>query len=175
MRRYCLMLILFVVLVIAGCGSPEPEPTSDIYQKYQKLNTEHIALQSVHDVLLLNYESQKKAKQASDNCCANYNELLNEHRNLQIELGVLKAYSYSQNAYYEEMFAGLSSGMIKDTEALDVLNEQYQELANRYKIVNEQLAALNVRKAKVISDNLTADELKVFYRGWDLWWGTFNK
>ena len=175
MKKQYYLIALLLLLLTVGCGSPETASRDDFYPQYQKLKAEQAALQREYDVLLLNYESQKKARAASDNLTASYNELLNKHRNVKIELEILKAQYYAQNAYYEDIFAGLSSGMVKDTSALEELSEQYHEVAERHKIIIGQLAAVNARKATVISDNLTASELKVFYQGWDVWWDYLNR
>lgn len=168
-----MLLILSLIAIATGCGNPEPEPAPapDIHQQYKALRDEHIALQYAHNILLVNYEQLAEAKKEFDASLVKYNELDYQHRVLQANYDLVVAQYNSMNTYYEELFNTIAP----DEDALKVMNDQYQAMVERHKVIDERLAALRAGKCKEISDNLTASELKVFNRGVKIWWETFNE
>jgi len=162
--------LMVVLLVLTSCGSPEPEP-SDLYLKYIEIEGKHTALQNTHNALLFNYEQLEKAKVEYEASLVKCNESDAQHRALLINHGLLEVRYKSMEAYYIKMFKAIAPA----EGALEEMNKQYLTLVERSRVIDEQLAAVNAKKVKMVSDNLTASELDIFYRGWNLWWETFNE
>lgn len=168
------IILLIISLLMVGCGSPESEEVAlapDIQQQYKALRNEHIALQHAHNILVGNYDQLKEAKAEWDASLVKYGELYQQHGVLKANYDLVVAQYNSMTTYYEELFMAVAP----DKDALEVMNEQYQALIDRHKVVDEQVALLRAGSVKEVSDNLTTSEFKVFNRGVGIWWDTFNK
>ena len=168
-----LFIIILILLTVSGC-SAELDTESELFNEYQVLSGKHTALQNEFNVLQFNYENLKEVKAERDACREEYNALAGEFTALQTELAILKVHYQSVSDQYNVLATGFSTTQMDTDEALELLNERYKELVERHKEVDAQIKAVRDKKVELLSDNLTGSEYKAFYKGWELWWDTFN-
>ena len=173
MKRVLIFILLLVLL--AGCGSPKAQVTNQVATSDCK------ELQGKYDALQFNFDSLKRASLDSKEMLDKYNGMINEHQSLRVENAALKGqietltsqYQYAVNALTSSQKSGLESLEDMDRQLAD-LNKLLADTIARHKLVDDQIQLVRSEKVKLLSDNLTADEYKAFYKGWGLWWGTFN-
>jgi len=172
------LLIICTLLLLTGCGTPvntddvtAPAPAVTDNCGWYKLKVESL-------------ESRLANKEES---IANLNNqalrLSGELQTAQLALGIQKALHEQQLASMTELVNKMSGEYVIDTSTITAFNEQYLEVQKRLAVIADAFTAVD-NKAVIIqsgnvtmllSDNLTAAEYKAFYKGWNLWWWTFNE
>lgn len=173
MKNKLFIVVIGVALALSGCGA-DIEPDNELFNKYQTLSANYTALQNEFNILQFNYENLKEVKVERDACRDEYNALAGNFTRLQTELAILEAHYQTVSDQYTALASGFSTIKKDDDETLEQINKQYQELIERHKEINTQIKAVRDKKVELLSDNLTNSEYKAFYKGWELWWDSFN-
>lgn len=162
----CALWILFIVL--SGCAeplpTPQPEPKADCS-----------TLQAEHETLLLNYGALKKAKEELSENAKKCNELINSYNTLQTKYAILESYYNNLQAQYTALLPQIGVQNADRDKAMKELSQQYAISANRLRLITNQIDAVRNKNVPLLSTNLTDIEYNAFYKGWALWWGTFNE
>lgn len=162
-----ILLILFAIL-LSGCAAPLPAP-----QPTQKEDCS--TLRAEYDVLQFNYDSLKRASIDSSELQKKYNALVEEIRVLSVEKAALDGQMQVLTSQYNAAINALSGGQVDAMKALEEMNRQLAAEQERNRIINEQVWKVMDKKVTLLSANLTDIEYNAFYKGWNLWWGTFNE
>ena len=167
--KLIITLLLFTIL-LSGCGLPEPLPTPK-----EQLKIDYATLLSDYNNLMMKADRLEKANAElignQDKC----NELINAYSNLQTQYIILEAYYQSVADQYNALLPQIGSQNIASDKALKELNKQYMDLEKRQLEITTQIQAVHSKSVTLLSDNLTDIEYNAFYKGWELWWGSFNE
>lgn len=161
-------ILLLIAILLSGCA--EPLPT---LQEQPKADCS--TLQAEHETLLLNYGALKKAKEELSNKVAKCNELINSYASLQTKYAILESYYNNLSDQYNALLPQIGAGLAEKDKALKELNQEYARAVFRLGEVTKHLDTVNDKNVTLLSENLTAEEYAIFYKGWELWWWTFNE
>jgi len=159
--------IILVVLVVGCSESVVTVPTGITTQKYN-------ALQQKYDTLKINYDSLKRTTAENKDFRLKYNDLVKELQVVRAENIVLSSQVQHLTATYNAAIQALSGKNTDASVALEQLNEQLKINIEYNNTINEQVEKVMKKKVPLLSANLTSAEYTAFYKGWNLWWGTFN-
>lgn len=167
--RLAYTITLLVGTLLIGCtASPAPQATGGVsVSKYQNLQAENNRLQ-------FNYDSLKKSCDESRNWHEKYNALVDETRVNQVENAALKGQVQSLTSQYQAALNALSGNQAVGLKELEAMNKKLEQAKEWTRTIDKQLEKVRDKKVQLLSDNLTEAEYKAFYKGWELWWGTFN-
>lgn len=170
-----IIITLLIIILLSGCTSPLPAP-----QSTQKEDCS--ALRAEYDVLQFNYDSLKRASIDSSELQKKYNALVEEIRVLSVEKAALDGQMQVLTSQYNAAINALSGGQVDAVKALEDMNRQIEKMTSQFeaeqernRLINEQVQKVMDKKVTLLSANLTDIEYNAFYKGWDLWWGTFNE
>lgn len=174
-QKSLLMVFILCLALLGGCASPEvPSGQVSTY--------EYNILKQKYDTLQFNYDSLKRASVDSSEMLDKYNGMINELQALRAENAVLKGQTEALTGQYNNALAVLTTNQKGNLNALDDMNRQLIELNKlvadtvaRHKMVDDQIKLVQDKKVQLLSDNLTADEYKAFYKGWGLLGKPFNE
>jgi len=173
------LLIICTVLLLTGC-IPIPVDTDDVTAPAPAV-TDNCGW---YKLKIESLESRLANKEES---IANLNNqalrLSGELQTAQLALGIQKALHEKQLATMTELINKMSGEYVIDTSTITAFNEQYLEVQKRLAVIADAFAAVDNKAVRIqtdnvsmlLSDNLTQAEYKAFYKGWDLWWWTFNE
>lgn len=167
------VLIPLLVVFLAGC-SPQPEAKapdcSSLAKEIKDLRAENAELTST----ILELKGEIGSGKDSANIYDKYNKLVGDYANLRTKYAVLEASYESTFGLYKELSEKFSGTYQCDKKALTEMNEQYRDLANRQEELRVQIEKVKNKEVQLLSDNLTDEEYNAFYKGWDLWWGSWH-
>lgn len=170
-----IIIILLCVILLSGCA--EPLPASQPTQK-EDCST----LQAEYDVLQFNYDSLKRASEGTKDANEKYNAQVNELQVLRIENAALKGQLQILTGQYNAALNALTGSQADAMKALEEMNSQIEKMTSQFeaeqarnRAINEQVRKVMEKKVTLLSDNLTDIEYNAFYKGWELWWWTFNE
>ena len=170
---YSVALIIGLIIGMSVVHKSDAELTAvnlAVFVPKSQFNT----LKSQYDTLKFNYDSLKKAFDESKDWHGQYNGLVDSVRVLQTENVVLKAQIESLTSQYQAALNVLSGSQTSNLKELEAMNRRLQEQMEWNRTINEQVELVRAKKVQLLSDNLTDAEYNAFYKGWSLWWGTFN-
>lgn len=153
MKKLLTLLLLLVLSLLVSCGSPE-QPKGGL------ITEEPIDCSSLE---------------------AKYNALTGDYATMEVNYELLKVYSDTLKKNYEAVLNRFDVRGESYYKNLETEMELNQELKENYDKIWKELNLVNNRGYIMISDNmtlsdnLTESELEMFYKGWDLWWGTLEK
>ena len=151
-RLLTLLLLPLLLPLLASCGSPE-QPEGGL------ITEEPIDCSSIE---------------------AKYNALTGDYTAMEINYELLKVYSDTLTKNYEAVLNRFDVRGESYYKSLAIEMEQHQQLQDEHGWIWGELNLVNDRGDIMItdnmtlSDNLTESELKIFYKGWDLWWETLE-
>ena len=168
--KKAIVLILALALLVS-CSSPKNSTVPSVVvpiSKYQALQTENERLQ-------YNYDSLKKASIDANEVQKKYNELAGKQQALTIENALLREQQKNMTAQTNAFLAKLNTVQNTSSGQLETMSQQLQDQAERHRTINDQLSLVNNKQVSILSANLTESERSAFYKGWNLWWDTFNE
>jgi len=176
LRKYWPHSIIMVVGLLIGMAvAPEPDggvTAADI--NFYVPKSQYQTLEGKYNALQFTYGSLKKAFDESKDWHGQYNGLVDDVRVAQTEKAVLQGQLQSLTAQYQAALNALSGNQAGNLEELEAMNRRLQEQMDWNRTINEQVELVRAKKVQLLSDNLTDAEYNAFYKGWELWWGTFN-
>lgn len=163
-----LIILLLCVILLSGCGTPDAVTDNQ--------------LQADYDSLLADYDYSVLENERLGNVSANltaiikkHNQLANDYHALQTKYTILEAYYNTAVEQHNKAIAQYSDVYVYRKDAMKDLNLEYARAELRLKNINIHLDAVHDKNVPILSDNLTDIEYSAFYKGWELWWGTFNE
>ena len=165
-----LIIILLIAILLSGCDAPVT-----VAERTDNLLYDYNALQAEHETLLINYEALKKAKEELSNQVAECNELINSYASLQTKYVILESYYNNLQEQYNALLPQIGKTSVDKDKAMKELAQQYAITDNRLRLLTNQIQAVHTRNVPILSANLTDIEYNAFYKGWELWWWTFNE
>lgn len=169
---------LFVLFIITGCSSPEPPLSPEV--------VDNITITS-EPMITAPYEAMIGLLEGSiDRGQAEIDRLNNQAIELQykiLSLEIGEALLRAEVKALNEGGAEAAKTAIEtslaiyqaDRENLETMNEELQKAQSRLAIINNHIGTVRKGNVPELSDNLTAEEYAAFYKGWDIWWRTFNE
>lgn len=167
-----LIIMLIIAILLSGCGNGTP---IDNIEDDDFLFKEHQALLVRFDNLLLEIDRLKKAKQELSANAKKCNELINSYSSLQTKYAILESYYQNLTEQYNALLPQIGAQYVDKDKAMQELTEQYAELEKRQLLITNQIQLVRSKNVPLLSANLTDIEYNAFYKGWELWWGTFNE
>ncbi len=170
------MKLLLVALVILSCitaGCAKPEGTAGGQNLI--ITRELKALQVEFDTLQFNYDSLKRASEGTKDANEKFNAQVNEMQRLRVENAALYGQMGVLTDQYNAVVSALTGKQADVVKALVLMNDQLNLAREQSNEINAQVKKVRDEKVSLLSDNLTDGEYKTFYKGWDLWWNTFNE
>ena len=168
MKKIITMLLLIILL--SGCDAPVT-----VAERTDELRYEHEALQVEYDNLLLNYGILEKAKDELSNLRDEHNKLITEYTNLQTKYAILESYYKNLQEQYTALLPQIGKTSADKDKAMKEMARQYALTDLHLRQINEQIEAVHTKNVPLLSANLTDIEYNAFYKGWELWWWTFNE
>ena len=165
-------ILLLIAVLLSGCGAPLPEP---LPTPKEQLKIDFKNLQSEHETLLLNYGALKKANEELKGNQAKCNELITANANLQTQYAILESYYEILREQYGDLINQFSEKYAGDSEIITEFYKQNVKLIERQRELNQSIEEVHSKNVPLLSENLTETEYNAFYKGWKLWWGTFNE
>jgi len=166
-----ILLVIFALMLLAGCSSPEPPPAPVETDSVTATDNTTVYQQMIGqlETILLKRNGQLE-------------ELQNRILELEYEIVSMKTNDALRQAEYQALIATLQTGYADasatysvDTEAMKNMNEEMQKAESRLAVVQSNIDALMLGRVTEISDNLTAAEYKIFQQGLEVWGWTFNE
>ena len=173
------ILIICALLLLTGCGgtpvdtdrvtAPAPAVTDNCgWYKLQVEALEARLVEKDKDIANMNNQAM---------------QLSSELQTTKLALGIQKSIQDQQLAEMTALINRMGIDYVVDTTTIDAFNEQYLASQERMKVITDAFDTVK-NKAVIIqsgnitmalSANLTVAEYNAFYKGWDLWWWTFNE
>lgn len=163
-------ILLLIAILLSGCDAPVT-----VAERTGQLLYDYNALQAEHETLLINYATLKKAKEELSNKVAECNELINSYASLQTQYAILESYYNNLQEQYTTLLPLIGVQSADREKAMKELAQQYAIMKNRQREITNQIQAVHSESVPILSANLTAEEYAAFYKGWKLWWWTFNE
>lgn len=165
------ILVIFALILLAGCSSPESPPAP--------VETDSVTAtdnSTVYQQMINQLETRMLTQDAQ------IEQLNNQALELQYELIALRANEALREAEYQALIATLQMAYAEasatysvDTEAMELMNEEMLKAQSRLAMVQSNIDALMLGHVPEISANLTAAEYAIFRQGLEVWWWTFNE
>lgn len=165
-------ILLIIAILLSGCGNGTP---IDNIEDDDFLFKEHQSLLVRFDNLLFEIDRLKKANEELSEHRDKCNELINSYANLQTKYAILESYYNNLKEQYNTLLPQIGSQYVEKDKTLQELTEQYHELEKRQLLITNQIALVRSKNVPLLSANLTDIEYNAFYKGWELWWWTFNE
>lgn len=163
-----LTILLLIAILLSGCAAPLPAPEPQPVEDCSKLQAEH-------ETLLLNYDALKKANEELSDNAQKCNELINSYASLQTKYVILESYYNNLQEQYNTLLPQIGKTSADKDKAMKELAQQYAIADNRLRLLTNQIQAVHTKNVPILSANLTDIEYNAFYKGWELWWWTFNE
>ena len=171
MVRVVLVMLAILVSSVIGCAE---SPESAANKQTVIFSKECKELQTKYDSLKFNYDSLKRASDGTRDANERFNAQVNEMQRLRVENAALRGQMEVLTGQYNAAINVLTGNQANAVKKLVQMNDQLNLAREQSNEINEQVKKVRDKKVPLLSDNLTDAEYKAFYKGWGLWWGTFN-
>ena len=169
-HKVLMVVLAILVCTVIGCAKPEGAVGGQNLVIARELK----ALQAEFDTLQFNYDSLKRASEGTKDANEKFNAQVNEMQGLRVENAALRGQMEVLTGQYNAVVRALTGKQADAVGALVLMNDQLNLAREQSNEINAQVKKVRDKNVSLLSDNLTDVEYASFYKGWELWWGTFN-
>jgi len=168
--KLIIILLLVILILLPGCDAPVT-----VAERENQLQADYDALLVKQTTLIQENERLGNASANLTDLRNEHNKLINNYTTLQTQYAIMEAYYESLRNQYNQLVDQFSSKYSESGAFITGLHNENLKITARYKELDELIAAVNSGNVSILSDNLTDIEYNAFYKGWKLWWGSFNE